>query len=177
MGNLSTIFESYSYPLIKEELLSRAERETSSVSTIETKSDLIPFLNKELNCIPIIEIQSDHMTTIKLESNSTSAIKEEVALMSTVNAQSYVSTVVEKGPSFIPETEEKNVVTEERPSAPSIELQPIVISPTGDKSSQDTENLYENNPVFSSASVIKKKKFRIIRKFFCRLCCIRGVTT
>ena len=163
---------------VESDLIS-ALKEESAIIFIDP--DVISPINEESPLMPDVKMESDitlplnekpvPMPTVEIESDVASPVTGELTLMSTVKLDSDIISLVSK-------TEVQSVanlpVIEEAFSAPSIESDQVVVSAVEEESGQTREAI-EKNPVFSPSPVKKKRKFRTIRKFFSRLCCIRKV--
>ena len=167
----------------KSDFISPLESAVTSATKVEpyvnlTLSEESALVSAESDVVSSLCEESSHTPTAEIETDSFSPESKELAIMPTIKPQSDVTSLLEKEPALIMEAEVDPAVIlpiiKETFSAPSIKDQ-VDSSSAEEESTQNIETLIECNPVSSSSPNNKKKRFRAIRKFCSRLCCIHRV--
>ena len=147
-----------------------SKNEGSLMQIIVAEYDIVS--QTEPACMKAAQVESDMsfveqvlMPAIEIESHVISPANEESVLMPTIEVEPDISPIDVQAAVILPTTE----VTF---SSPSTDIEQIV-STIEEDSPQSTESLNEINPLVPSSDTIRRKKFRAIRKFFSRFCCIR----
>ena len=155
-------------PINERSTLSAIELESEVVSSAEMA--FISTTDTKLNVILFVE------TILKstIEKKSNIILPAEPALVTNIEVESNIISPMEPVLILTNEIESDVIlpVTKESSSEPTTGLESVVnFLPE----TESTVILNENNPVSYKFPVVKKKKFRKIRKFFSRLHCIRRI--